>query len=143
MPTFRIYYIERELKDRDFPTNVNQAMHGQITQDYVGETEWEETYDAKNWEQAMDAFFQDHAPSNEIGIVEEDGMSRPFAVTEGWAYDRTYVWIEDGKLMLYQGLDETTPGTVACPLCDGTGEVGEDVAADFEERWGDDEDEGA
>lgn len=143
MPTFRIFYIERELKSPTFPADINEVMRAEITQDYVGETEWEETYEGKNWEQAMDAFFQDHAPSGEVGIIEEDGMSRPVAVTDPWSFDRTYVWIEDGKLMLYQGLDETTPGTVPCPLCEGSGEVDEDTAAEFEERMGADEDEGA
>ena len=141
MPTFRIYYIERELKDRSFPTSINQAMHAEIPQDYVGETEWEENYEAKNWEQAMDAFFRDHAAGGEVGIIEEDGMSRPVTETEGWDNDRTYVWIEEGRLMLYQGLDESTPGMVACPLCDGSGEVDEAMAEEFAEAMGGEDDE--
>ncbi len=142
MANFRIFYIERELKDPAF-TDVSRALTGTIPDEYVGETEWEETYEGKNWEQAMDAFFRDHAPGAEVGIIEEDGTSRPVAVTEGWQHDRTYVWIEEGKLMLYQGLDESTPGMVACPLCDGAGEVDDATAEEFAAVWeSDDEDAG-
>ena len=33
--------------------------------------------------------------------------------------------------MEYQGMDETTPGMVTCPLCGGEGEVEEEIADEF------------
>ncbi len=53
--------------------------------------------------------------------------------SKGVSYDpqKTYVWIENGKLMEYKGLDEGTPGMVSCPLCEGAGEVTAEVADEY------------
>ena len=49
---------------------------------------------------------------------------------------KTYIWIENGKLMEYQGLDEGTPGMVSCPLCEGVGEVTAEVADEYVGEYG-------
>ena len=101
------------------------------------ESEWEESYDAHNAAAALSGFFADHAPDRtNIALIEEDGSTRP--VGDDFDPDHTYIWVEDGSLMEYQGLQEATPGTVACPLCDGTGEVDEAVAEEYADAVGGD-----
>jgi hypothetical protein len=41
--------------------------------------------------------------------------------------------------MEYQGIGEATPGLVTCPLCDGRGEVEEQLADDYLAEWEDEE----
>jgi hypothetical protein len=87
------------------------------------ETEWEEEVEGKDAVAVLDTFFKEHVRDNsELLWVDETGESRP---VEGLSYDpaRTYIWIEDGKMMEYQGVDEATPGMVSCPLCEGQGEI--------------------
>ncbi len=141
MPSYRIYYAEREVKGMDARNVLEHAYGGSaggaFDPDAVRETEWEETYDARNPEGALKGFFNDHAgPGGRVFIAEEDGEARELGSFEEYDPDRTYLWIEDGKLMEYQGLDESTPGMVACPLCDGTGEVEEAVAVQYEADQG-------
>ena len=140
MLTYRIYYAERELKDRGTLLEINPENAMAISQDYVAETEWEEEVEARNAGEALEAFFRDHVKDrSEVRIVEEDGRAQPLSGVEDFDHDRTYIWIEGGKLMEYQGLDEATPGMVPCPLCNGHGEVPEDVAEEFAEVWGEEE----
>src|SRR5207249_11458422 len=104
--------------------------------DYVSETEWEEEVDAPNTDGALDSFFKEHVRDNsELMWLDDEGESRP---VEGVTYDagKTYIWIEDGKLMEYQGLDEATPGMVSCPVCEGVGEVTAKVADEFLADYG-------
>ena len=67
--------------------------------------------------------------------IDERGESR---AVEGLSYDphKTYIWVENGKLMEYQGLDEATPGKVSCPLCDGSGEVTVEAADEYLGEYG-------
>jgi hypothetical protein len=136
MARFRIFYMEREGRDKAPSAGVEQVWSG-ITRgsEVFKETEWEEQVEAGNIGDALDSFFREHAGAHEdVLIVEEDGRGYP---VPGLDYDpdRTYVWVEDGNLMEYQGITEATEGAVTCPLCDGTGEIDEDLAAEFEEVW--------
>ena len=95
------------------------------------ETRWEEEVEARDATEALAAFFREHvADSEQVMWVDESGESRRI---EGLGYDpeKTYIWIEDDKLMEYEGMDEATPGMVACPLCGGEGEVEEALAEEF------------
>ena len=137
MPTYRVYYAERQATGEDVTSPYHGIGRGRIgrfgQRDNAGyeETEWEEEVEAADVASALDSFFKEHVRDNtELMWVDDAGESRP---VEGLAYDpeRTYIWIEDGKLMEYQGIDETTPGMVTCPLCGGEGEVEEEIAEEF------------
>ena len=121
MPTYRVYYAEREAAEADKSVyGVLRGRFGHLGQrqnDAYNETEWEEEVDAADVGGALDAFFKEHVRDNaELICVDEAGESHP---VEGLSYDpeKTYIWIEGGKMMEYQGLDETTLGMVTCPLC--------------------------
>jgi hypothetical protein len=140
MPRYRIFYAEHGPADAD---SLSSAPEEALGFDASGdgdsgdeeESQWEETYDANNSPGALAGFFADHAPDqNQIALVEEDGSTR--AVSGGFDPDRTYIWVEDQMLMEYQGIQEATPGTVACPLCDGTGEVDEAIAEEYVDQYG-------
>jgi len=115
VPTYRIYYAEREVGDKRTGDAMSALpLSGAYRPgDYVSETEWEEEVDAL-----------------ELRWVDDDGESR---AVEGVTYDadKTYIWVEHGKLMEYQGLDEATPGMVSCPLCEGAGEVTTELADEY------------
>jgi len=133
VPTYRVYYAEREVGDRRLDEPLSTVPPYRVTKpsDYISETEWEEEVDAPNAEGALDSFFREHIRDNsELMWVDDDGESR---AVEGVTYDRdkTYIWIENDRLMEYQGLDEATPGMVSCPLCDGTGEVVAEAADEY------------
>jgi len=128
MPNYRVFYVERTPKD---DSTVSLTDMFERAPDDFEETDWEETYDGHNAEKALAGFFQDHAADGAIQIMEEDGSSRDVGGNEAFDPDRTYVWVEDGHMMEYQGMDEATPGMVSCPMCDGTGEVEEAVAEGY------------
>jgi hypothetical protein len=142
MPTYRVYYAERQ------PTEDDRALFqsgrlgglGISRQDSYAETEWEEEIEADSEVEALDAFFRSHAPDrSHIGVLDTDGNATEM---EGWDFnpDATYIWTEQDKMMEYQGIDEATPGMVTCPLCNGHGEVEEATAAEFDEVWNEEED---
>ncbi len=133
MPTYRIYYAEREVGDKRTGDAMSALpLSGAYRPgDYVSETEWEEEVDALNADGALDSFFKEHVRDNSgLRWVDDDGESR---AVEGVTYDadKTYIWVEHGKLMEYQGLDEATPGMVSCPLCEGAGEVTTELADEY------------
>lgn len=136
MPRYRVFYVERQPKNAGTLRDVRDALAGGHR--YFKETDWEEPVEANNAPGALDVFFADHAGHGEVMIIEEDGRGYP---VEGLSYDpdRTYVWIEEGSLMEYQGMAEATPGAVTCPLCDGEGEVDEEIAQEFADVWADTE----
>jgi hypothetical protein len=137
MARFRIFYAEHGPAGEDSLTTAPTDGF-EPSADNDSESEWEESYDAHNAAAALSGFFADHAPDRtNIALIEEDGSTRP--VGGDFDPDRTYIWVEDGSLMEYQGLQEATPGTVACPLCDGTGEVDEAVAEEYAEAVGGDD----
>ena len=143
MPTYRVYYAEREATDADKSPfySTRLAQFGLRESEPYKETEWEEELEAPSASGALDAFFREHVRDNsELRWVDEGGESRP---VEGLHYDsdKAYVWIEDGKMMEYQGLAEATPGMVTCPLCEGSGEVDEEIAKEFMAEWGEEEEQ--
>jgi hypothetical protein len=132
MARFRVFYIERQPKDGG---QIDLRATGARPGDYLKETDWEEQVEAANATAALDSFFRDHANQTDgVMIVEEDGRGH---AVEGLDYDpdRTYIWIEEGKMMEYQGMAEATAGKVSCPLCDGSGEVDEEIAQEFTDIW--------
>ena len=133
MTRFRVFYIERQPKDGGGQIDLRAAVARPGS--YFKETDWEEQVEAPSANAALDSFFREHAGHAEgVMIIEEDGRGHP---VEGIDYDpdRTYVWIEDGKMMEYQGMAEATAGAVSCPLCDGSGEVDEEIAQEFADIW--------
>jgi hypothetical protein len=145
MPTYRIYYAERDPGTKT-GAKIPSYTYGddspiQFGKEPLQETEWEEQVDAESSVEALDAFLRARVKDNrELAWVDDDGESHP---VEGLDYnpDLTYIWVENGKLMEYQGFDEATPGMVTCPLCNGHGEVDEELAAEFEEAWGEEEED--
>jgi hypothetical protein len=145
MPTFRIYYAEVESKDAGQTYSLGHPGYA-APRDYTTSTEWEDEITADDPVGALDLFFREHAPDRgRIAWVDEDGEAHAF---EGWDFDpdATYIWTEsqedsrDGvRLLEYQGIDEATPGMVTCPLCNGHGEVTEELAGEFEDVWGEDQ----
>jgi len=137
VPTYRVYCAEREATSADVTSPYHGIGRGRIgrfgQRDNAGyeETEWEEEVEAADSGAALDAFFREHVRDNaELMWVDEAGESQH---VEGLTYDpeKSYIWIEDGKMMEYQGMDETTPGMATCPLCGGEGEVEEAIAEAF------------
>ncbi len=141
MPTYRIFYAAREATEEDKAPfqDIRLGGLGIHRQDAYAETEWEETIEAESGPEALDAFFREHIRDNsELAWIDDEGQTR---TVEGLDYnpDLSYIWVEDGKLMEFQGLDEATPGMVTCPLCNGHGEIEEALAAEFDEVWSEDE----
>ena len=138
MPTYRVYYAEREATDADRSPfrDVRLGTFGQHETRPYKETEWEEAVEARNPVEALTLFFEGHGQDrSRVMWVDEQGESRPIEGLDDYDPDKTYVWVEDGKFMEYQGLDEATPGMVTCPLCGGAGEVEEAVAEEFEAEY--------
>lgn len=143
MPTYRVYYAERmprgardwmrALGARRLDSDTEEIRHREI--------EWEEEVGASNPAQALDAFFQEHVQDRtQVMWVDETGQSHELQGLEDYDPEKTYIWIEDDKLMEFQGMDEATPGMVTCPLCGGEGQVVAEVAEEFiaedeEEGW--------
>ncbi len=137
MPTYRIYYVEREAGARGgigglHPYNPRYHYADSMTgRDPLRESEWGEDVEAASPSAALDAFFQARVRDNsELMWVDDEGNTQP---VQGLNYDPAlkYIWIEDGKLMEYRDIEEAKAGSVICPLCDGAGEVDEEVAAEF------------
>ncbi len=134
MPTYRVYYAERSpgAADSSDPFSAIPTHRAAGATEYVKETEWEEQVEAKNEPAALETFFRDHVRDrSDVMQLDEDGQSHPIEGIGDYQPDKTYIWIENEKLMEYQGIDESTPGMVTCPLCDGAGEVEEETADEF------------
>jgi hypothetical protein len=138
MARYRIFYAEHGPADEDSLSAAPVDGFEPDGDNEDAESEWEENYDAHNAGAALVGFFADHAPDRDkIALIEEDGSARPIP-GDDFDPDRTYIWVEDGSLMEYQGIQEATPGTVSCPLCDGSGEVDEAVAEEYADAVGSD-----
>ncbi|MFQ5791815.1 MAG: hypothetical protein ACE5JI_15185 [Acidobacteriota bacterium] len=134
MPTFRIYYAERMPHGaRDWMRTYGLRRHGsEPDETRHSEIEWEEELEARNPPEALQAFFREHATDRtRVMWVDEMGQSNELHGLEDYDPDKTYIWIEDDKLMEYQGIAEATPGMATCPLCGGEGEVVAEVAEQF------------
>jgi hypothetical protein len=142
VPTYRVYYAERMPRGAgDWKKTYGLHRWGSEDQRLLEheEVEWEEDVEATDVGRALDSFFKQHVRDNtQLMWVDEAGDGHE---VEGVRYEpeKTYIWIEDDKLMEYQGMDETTPGMVTCPLCGGEGEVEESIADEF---LAEDEEEG-
>ena len=142
MPTYRVFYAAREPTEDDKAVlpSVRLGGFGIHRQDAYAETEWEELIEAESGPEALDIFFRARIRDNgELAWIDDAGQAR---TVEGLDYDPelSYIWVEDGKLMEFQGLDEATPGMVTCPLCNGHGEIAEALAEEFNDVWNEDED---
>jgi hypothetical protein len=130
VPTYRIYYAERELNEPDLGSFLDRLRRlGHYEVEAYSQTDWEEKVEARNKEEALETFFRDHVRSAD-DVMEVDHRGRPQPLRQLHP-DGTYLWIEEGKLMEYQGMEEATPGMVDCPLCEGSGEVPEETAEEF------------
>jgi hypothetical protein len=141
VPTYRIYYAERDPNtavDTERYTSPIERLPGYgRARSAMNETEWEEEVEGRDRAAALEAFFAGHVGSrSDVMWVDANGDSHPIEGVEDYNPDKTYIWIENGKLMEYQGLDEATPGMTACPLCDGAGEVTVEVADEYLGEYG-------
>jgi hypothetical protein len=139
VPTYRIYYAERQVGDQRSDSPLSNIPSYRVSKhtDYVSETEWEEEVQGRDGASALEAFFREHVRDrSQVMWVDEQGESQPLTGVADYEPDRTYIWVENDKLMEYQGLDEATPGMVSCPLCDGAGEVTVEVADEYLGEYG-------
>lgn len=145
MPTYRIYYTEREVRDQRLDESLGGVAPYRVTRhgDYVNETEWEEEIEARDGSAALEAFFREHVSDrSQVMLVDDEGNAQPITGIGDYDPEQAYIWIENGKLMEYQGFDEATPGMVSCPLCEGTGEVTLEVADEYIGEFGEAVEEG-
>ena len=134
MPTFRVYYVERMPRGaRDWMRA--SGLHGSGVESEGAsdeEVEWEEEVEARSAAEALDTFFREHVSDRtQVMWVDDAGESHKLRGIEDYESEKPYIWIEDDKLMAYQGMDEVTPGMATCPLCGGAGEVVAEVADEF------------
>lgn len=142
MTNYRIYYAEREVRNADRLSGYLRGGTSVMDIDAISETDWEEEVEAGNTGDALDSFFREHVRDrSEIMRVDDEGRSYPVEGIAALDPGMTYIWIEDGKLMEFQGMDEATPGMVTCPLCDGEGEVDEELAEQFVSEYGEEGEE--
>src|SRR5437588_10477543 len=129
MATYRVYYAEREPAESPATASERLARLGRSGDAAYNETEWEDDVQADSPVEALDAFFRNHVPGgrNSIRWLDDDGRSYSLEAAEDYDPDRTYIWEENGRGMEFQGVDEATPGMVTCPLCNGHGEVDQDL----------------
>ncbi len=137
VPTFRVYYAERMPRGaRDWMRMYGLRRPGSEPEETRhSEIEWEEEVEARNQADALDIFFREHTTDRaQVMRVDEAGQSHKLLGLEDYDPEIRYIWIEDDKLMQYQGMDEATAGMVTCPLCGGAGEVADEVAQQFLEE---------
>jgi hypothetical protein len=148
MPNFRVYYAERMPHGaRDWMRTYGLHRVGSDAEEIRHrEVEWEEEIEATDAPRALDSFFGEHATDRtQVMWVDDAGESHELRGIDDYDPEKTYIWIEDDKLMEYQGMDESTPGMATCPLCSGEGEVVAEVAEEFlanEEEEDEEEEEG-
>lgn len=135
MPMYRIYYAEREPTDEDRALFSALRANQGFTGDGMAETEWEEEVEAESLPEALDIFFRGHIKDPaDIMRIGEDGNAYGIDSPD-FDPDASYIWVEEGNLMEYQGIDEATPGKVTCPLCDGHGEVDASTAEEYTSQY--------
>lgn len=142
MPSYRLYYAERSISagDRDRVFG-KYPKEGYYDVEVLEETHWEDSIEARDPYEALDSFLREHVDSRGM-LMWIDDRQRSHAVEDREAdLDKTYIWIEEDKLMELQGVEEGTPGMVSCPLCDGAGEIDEATADEFAVTVGDGEEE--
>jgi len=136
MPSFRVYYAERRPEDMRYGRRLRPSGEEEhVPQHY--ETEWEEDIEAANVREALRAFFEEHLDSlSDLGYIDESGRTQRPCRMDDYDPDRTYDWMEGGKLMEYQGIEALDVDLVPCPICGGSGQVPRDLAREFEQEEG-------
>ncbi len=135
MAIFSVYYVERMPRGaRDWMRTYGlRGVGGEPEEAGHEEVEWEEEVEARSAAEALDTFFREHVSDRtQVMWVDEAGESHKLGGIEDYESEKPYIWIEDDKLMAYQGMDEVTPGMATCPLCGGAGEVVAEVADEFQ-----------
>ena len=135
MAIFRVYYVERMPRGaRDWMRTYGLRGTGAEPEEAGHEeVEWEEEVEARSAAEALDTFFREHVSDRtQVMWVDEAGESHKLRGIEDYESEKPYIWIEDDKLMAYQGMDEVTAGMATCPLCGGAGEVVAEVADEFQ-----------
>lgn len=143
MPTYRVFYAERMPHGaRDWMRALGARRAGAGLEEIRHrEIEWEEELEASDPARALDAFFREHVPDRtQVMWVDDAGDSHELRGVEDYDPEKSYIWIEEDKLMEFQGVGVATPGMVTCPLCAGEGEVAAEIAEEFtvegeEEGW--------
>ncbi|HEV8573891.1 MAG TPA: hypothetical protein VGR43_04205 [Dehalococcoidia bacterium] len=138
MPTYRVYYTERQVEGVNLydSASFDHYRHPR-PRDHVAETEWEEEVEARDGVAALEGFFREHVSErSQVMWIDENGESQSITGVADYDPDKTYIWVENNKLMEYQGLDEATPGMVSCPLCEGAGEVTVEAADEYLGEYG-------
>jgi len=140
MPRFRVYYVARRPHGVHLDSEYTRSLEEPRGLLRHGEMNWEEDVEARNPREALRAFFEEHLERlSDVAYIDENGRTqRPYRI-EDFDPDRTYVWTEGDRLMEFQGIENLEGGLVPCPLCGGNGEVPPDVAEEFEEIEGEDE----
>ena len=83
MANFRVYYVERTVRDPRLGLARGLGASGEEARVPQGdETEWEEDVEAENAREALRLFFQDHlGGSGDLGYIDEEGRTqRPFRI---------------------------------------------------------------
>ena len=134
MPSYRVNYVGRSSNapgsgaPNDLPNFMTNRQSG------LTETEFEDEFQAATPAQALEAFFGEHAERREnVMMLGADGRSHPIEGVADYDPGTVYLWIEDGMMMEYQGIEEMTPGKAICPMCNGSGEIDESLADSYAE----------
>jgi hypothetical protein len=101
----------------------------------VGEQErFSEWVEATHLADALRKFFRDHSRDGRVLWLDDDERAYP---VEGRKYllNMQYIWIEDQKLMEYEGIQRASRYRSTCPLCDGDGQVDSELADEFYDIW--------
>ncbi len=137
MPRYRVNYVGRSANSlgsgapNDLPNFMTNRQSG------LTETEFEDELQAATPAQALEAFFGEHAGRREgVMMLGADGRSHPLDGVADYDPGTIYLWIEDGELMEYQGIEEMTPGKAICPICNGSGEIDETLVDRYAEIAG-------
>src|SRR3990170_2146179 len=102
VPTYRVYYAERMPQGaRDWMRMYGLRRGGEEAEEARHrEIEWEEEVEARSATEALDAFFREHAQDRtQVMWVDEAGESHELQGLEDYDPEKTYIWIEDDKLM--------------------------------------------
>ncbi len=134
MPSYRVNYVGRSSTalgsgaPNDLPNFMTNRQSG------LTETEFEDELQATTPAQALTAFFGEHAGrSEDVMMLGADGRSHPIEGVADYDPGTAYLWIEDGMMMEYQGIEEMTSGKAICPMCNGSGEIDETLADSYDE----------
>jgi hypothetical protein len=132
MPSYRVNYVGRSSNapgagaPNDLPNFMTNRQSG------LTETEFEDELKATTPAQALGAFFGDHTERREdVMMLGADGRAHAIEGVADYNPGTVYLWIEDGMMMEYQGIEEMRPGKAICPMCNGSGEIDESLADSY------------